>query len=166
MLNRLFALVLVTLLCCCSAPPPPVDDQQLGRPPRDSRTLDALVIDIEGKATWLVDLILRGSSPFYEDDDWYFFEVEVRDKKPVVKRFRDLLRVYIGPVRGKKIRVTLIPRQGEKIVGMVSRRSYLEGRTEFGNMTIKLRDVQQISFGGDRERSVTEKNNPRAKSDN
>jgi hypothetical protein len=162
-MTRLCLLFILISLTACTAPPPSKDENEIRRPPRDQRTLDALVVDTDGKATWLVDLLLRGASPFYEDDDWYFFEMTTDKGETVTKRFRDLRRVYVGPIVEKTIRITLLPREGAEIVGFVPRRSYLEGRTEFGPMSIKLRDVRQISFGGDRAKSKVEKDNPRPK---
>lgn len=161
MRQSLFCLVayaLVSALTACTAPPPPLEEREIGRPVRDSRTLDALVVDSEGNATWLVDLLIRGSAPVSEPDDWDFFEIEVEEKEdPLVWRFRDLRRVYIGEITGTRLAVTLVPREGEKVTGTVPRRAYLEGVTEFGPMTIKLREVRQISFGGDRKKTEIEK---------
>lgn len=159
--------VLISLTVClsaCTAPPPPLEEREIGRPTRDSRTLDALVVDSEGKATWLVDLLIRGSAPVSEPDDWDFFEIEVEGKEdPVVWRFRDLRRVYVGSISGTRLSVTLVPREGDEVSGTVPRRSYLEGLTEFGPMTIKLREVRQISFGGDRKKTDIEKETKRDK---
>ncbi|MDF1665902.1 MAG: hypothetical protein P1V97_29365, partial [Planctomycetota bacterium] len=149
---------LISALTACTAPPPPLKEREIGRPVRDSRTLDALVVDSEGNATWLVDLLIRGSAPISEPDDWDFFEIEVENKEdPVVWRFRDLRRVYVGAINGTRLSVTLVPREGTKVTGTVPRRSYLEGLTEFGPMSIKLREVRQISFGGDRKKTDIEK---------
>lgn len=133
----------------CTAPPPLKTEDEVRRPLDDERSYDALIIDYRGRSTWVDDLRFRGASEVFSDDSWRFVEFKDKNDKVQSLSFKKLQRfVMLGwSSDGKKLKLEAVLRTGERYQGFVTRRAYLEGQSEFGAATIKLKYVRQVSFG-------------------
>lgn len=157
MLPNIVLVAVIVALTACSAPPPARTEVEKRRPPRDEKTLDALVVDRAENATWLIDLRIRGAAAVFEDDDWDFIELDVPGfPDPQVYTFRAIRSIEVGAIAGDRLNITVIPREGQPLTGTLRRRARLEGSTDFGPMSISLREISLISFGGQRDAKPSE----------